>query len=179
MEISYNNYENLASSTCKDLGTESANILHMKMGIITEAAEVVDILKKKHAYGKEIDVPHLKEELGDLLWYAANYCKFMNMDFANVVDNISFDPLYDRSANFSLYELMELIVINATALDVNSVYDIVDLTMYAIEQVDGNLDEILTTNIKKLAARYPEGFSSYYALNRNLDKEKNIIDGKE
>lgn len=179
MEISYNNYENLASTTCKDLGTESANILHMKMGIITEAAEVVDILKKKHAYGKEIDVPHLKEELGDLLWYAANYCKFMNMDFANVVDNISFDPLYDRSTNFSLYELMELIVINATALDVNSVYDIVDLTMYAIEQVDGNLDEILTTNIKKLAARYPEGFSSYYALNRNLDKEKNIIDGKE
>lgn len=179
MEISYNNYENLASTTCRDLGTESANILHMKMGIITEAAEVVDILKKKHAYSKEIDVPHLKEELGDLLWYAANYCKFMNMDFANVVDNISFDPLYDRSTNFSLYELMELIVINATALDVNSVYDIVDLTMYAIEQVDGNLDEILTTNIKKLAARYPEGFSSYYALNRNLDKEKNIIDGKE
>ena len=36
-----------------------------------------------------------------------------------------------------------------------------------------------TTNIKKLAARYPEGFSSFYALNRNLDKEKNIIDGKE
>lgn len=179
MEISYNNYENLASTTCKDLGTEGNNILHMKMGIITEAAEVVDILKKKHAYGKEIDVPHLKEELGDILWYAANYCKFMNMDFANIVDNISFDPLYDRSANFSLYELMELIVINATALDVNSVYDIVDLTMYAIEQVDGNLDEILTTNIKKLAARYPEGFSSYYALNRNLDKEKNIIDGKE
>jgi hypothetical protein len=179
MEISYNNYENLASTTCKDLGTESANILHMKMGIITEAAEVVDILKKKHAYGKEIDVPHLKEELGDLLWYAANYCKFMNMDFANVVDNISYDPLYDRSTNFSLYELMELIVINATALDVNSVYDIVDLTMYAIEQVDGNLDEILTTNIKKLAARYPEGFSSYYALNRDLNKEKNIIDGKE
>ncbi|MFN9897960.1 MAG: hypothetical protein ACK55Z_04015, partial [bacterium] len=63
--------------------------------------------------------------------------------------------------------------------DINSVYDIVDLTLYAIEQIDGTLDEVLTTNIKKLAARYPEGFSSFYALNRNLDKEKNIIDGKE
>lgn len=179
MEISYNNYENLASTTCKDLGTEANNILHMKMGIITEAAEVVDILKKKHAYGKDIDFPHLKEELGDLLWYAANYCKFMNMDFANVIDNITYEPLYDRSTDFSMYELMELIVINATALDINSIYDIIDLTLYAIEQVDGNLDEILTTNIKKLAARYPEGFSSYYALNRDLNKEKNIIDGKE
>jgi NTP pyrophosphatase (non-canonical NTP hydrolase) len=175
MEINYNNYEELAGSTCKNLGSEVANILHMKMGIITEAAEVVDILKKKHAYSKEIDYPHLKEELGDILWYAANYCKFMNMDFANVIDNITYEPLYDRSTDFSMYELMELIVINATALDINSIYDIIDLTLYAIEQVDATLDEVLTTNIKKLAARYPEGFSSYYALNRNLDNEKRII----
>lgn len=179
MEINYNNYEDLASTTCKDLGTENANILHMKMGVITEAAEVIDILKKKHAYGKEIDVPHMKEEIGDILWYSANYCKFMNIDFANVVDNITYEPLYDRSASFSLYELMELIIINATALDVNSIYDVIDLNLYAIELIDGTLDEVLTTNIKKLAARYPEGFSSYYALNRNLDNEKKIIDGKE
>lgn len=179
MEINYGNYEELASKTCKDLGTESANILHMKMGIITEAAEVVDILKKKHAYGKEIDLPHMKEELGDILWYTANYCKFINMDFANVIDNITYEPLYDRSTDFSLYELMELVIINATALDINSVYDIIDIVLYAIEQLDGTLDEVLTTNIKKLAARYPEGFSSYYALNRDLNKEKNIIDGKE
>jgi NTP pyrophosphatase (non-canonical NTP hydrolase) len=179
MEINYNNYEELASTTCKDLGSEVNNVLHMKMGIITEAAEVVDILKKKHAYGKDIDTPHLKEELGDILWYTANYCKFMNMDFANVIDNITYEPLYDRSTDFSLYELMELIVINATALDINSIYDIVDLTLYAIEQLDVTLDEVLSTNIKKLAARYPEGFSSYYALNRDLNKEKNIIDGKE
>ena len=175
MEVNYNNYEELASTTCKNLGTEDANILHMKMGIITEAAEVVDILKKKHAYNKEIDVPHLKEELGDLLWYAANYCKFVEMDFANVVDNIAYEPLYDRSNTFSLYELMELIVINATALDKHSIYDVIDLTLFAIESIDGNLDEILDTNIKKLAARYPEGFSSYYALNRNLDAERKII----
>jgi NTP pyrophosphatase (non-canonical NTP hydrolase) len=175
MEINYNNYEELASTTCKDLGSEAANIMHMKMGIITEAAEVIDILKKKHAYGKEIDVPHLKEELGDLLWYAANYCKFVEIDFANIIDNIGYESLYDRSSNFSLYELMELITINATALDTNSIYDIIDLTLYAIEIIDGNLDEVLTTNINKLAARYPEGFSSYYALNRNLDAERKII----
>ena len=177
MEINYNNYEELASTTCKDLGSEAANIMHMKMGIITEAAEVVDILKKKHAYGKEIDYKHLKEELGDILWYAANYCKFVEMDFANLIDNISYEPLYERGNNFSLYELMELVVINATALDVNSIYDIVDLTLYAIESIDGTLDEILDTNIRKLAARYPEGFSSYYALNRNLDNEKKITHG--
>jgi NTP pyrophosphatase (non-canonical NTP hydrolase) len=177
MEITYNNYEELASTTCKNLENEDANILHMKMGILTEAAEVVDILKKKHAYGKEIDTSHLKEELGDILWYTANYCKFVEMDFANVIDNIGYQPLYDRSADFSLYELMELIIINSTALDVNSIYDVIDLTLYAIEQIDSSLNEILDTNIKKLAARYPEGFSSYYALNRNLEAEKKITHG--
>jgi NTP pyrophosphatase (non-canonical NTP hydrolase) len=176
MEINYNNYEELASTTCKNLGSESANILHMKMGIITEAAEVVDILKKKHAYGKEIDLSHMKEELGDLMWYAANYCKFMEINFANIIDDITYEPLYDRSTDFSMYELMELIVINATALDINSIYDIIDLTLYAIEQVDGTLNEILDTNIRKLAVRYPEGFSSYYALNRDLDKERKILE---
>ena len=175
--VNYNNYEGFAATTCKDLGSEAANVMHMKMGLITEAAEVVDILKKKHAYGKEMDIPHMKEELGDLLWYAANYCRFMNMDFANLVDNISYEPLYERDT-FSIYECMELLLINATALDVNSIYDIVDLTLYAIELIDGTLDEVLDTNIRKLAARYPEGFSSYYALNRNLDNEKRIIDGQ-
>jgi hypothetical protein len=116
----------------------------------------------------------MMEELGDLLWYAANFCKFVNMDFANLIDNISYESLYNRSNNFSLYELMELITINATALDVNSIYDIVDLTLYAIELIDGNLDEILDINIRKLAARYPEGFSSYYALNRNLDNSRSM-----
>ena len=179
MEVNYNNYEELASTTCKDLGSEAANIMHMKMGIITEAAEVVDILKKKHAYGKEIDYHHMKEELGDLLWYTANYCKFVNMDFANVIDNISYESLYNRSNNFSLYELMELIIINATTLDTHSIYDVIDLILYAIELIDGTLDEILDTNIRKLAARYPEGFSSYYALNRDLDAERKIINNEQ
>jgi hypothetical protein len=101
------------------------------------------------------------------------------MDFANVVDNISYESLYNRSNNFSLYELMELIIINATALDTHSIYDVIDLTLYAIELIDGTLDEILDTNIRKLAARYPEGFSSYYALNRNLDAERKIINNEQ
>lgn len=179
MEINYNNYEELASTTCKDLGNEEANILHMKMGILTEAAEVIDILKKKHAYSKEIEVPHLKEELGDILWYAANYCKFVEIEFANVIDNIISDSENDRSTDCSLYELMELIIINTITLDRRSIYDIIDLTLLAIENIDSKLDEILSTNIKKLAARYPEGFSSYYALNRNLDAEKKIINGQQ
>ncbi len=46
--------------------------IHHTMGIATEAGEVVDIYKKAMAYGKVIDPNHLREELGDLIWYIAH-----------------------------------------------------------------------------------------------------------
>lgn len=46
--------------------------IHHAMGISTEAGEGVDIYKKAMAYGKVIDPNHLREELGDLIWYVAH-----------------------------------------------------------------------------------------------------------
>jgi NTP pyrophosphatase (non-canonical NTP hydrolase) len=48
---------------------EDRDFLHAALGVATESGEVVDIIKKHLYYGKEIDMVHLKEELGDLLWY--------------------------------------------------------------------------------------------------------------
>jgi len=39
-----------------------------------------------------------------------------------------------------------------------------------------DLRDILETNIKKLEARYPEKFNEENALNRNLDKERGILE---
>ena len=39
------------------------------MGIGGEGGEIVDIIKKIAFYNKDIDKDHIKEELGDLLWY--------------------------------------------------------------------------------------------------------------
>lgn len=38
-------------------------------GIASEAGEVVDVIKKGSRPGREIDIQHLGEEIGDLLWY--------------------------------------------------------------------------------------------------------------
>lgn len=46
-------------------------ILHASMGLVTEAAEIMDALKKFIFYGKELDIVNLKEELGDSDWYKA------------------------------------------------------------------------------------------------------------
>lgn len=39
-----------------------------------------------------------------------------------------------------------------------------------------DLREILETNINKLEARYPEKFSNELAINRDLSKERNILE---
>lgn len=44
-------------------------LLHAGIGIVTEAGEFIDAIKKHIFYGKDLDKVNLKEELGDLLWY--------------------------------------------------------------------------------------------------------------
>ncbi len=45
--------------------------MHYAMGIVTEAAELLDAYKKGVFYRKPIYRGHLVEELGDLMWYIA------------------------------------------------------------------------------------------------------------
>lgn len=61
-------FQKLASRTfnSKDLDVD---IMHVTLGMVTESAEIADAIKKHIAYGREIDVVNIKEELGDLLWY--------------------------------------------------------------------------------------------------------------
>ena len=44
-------------------------LLHGAMGVSTESGELLDTLKKHIFYGKDLDVPNIKEEVGDVLWY--------------------------------------------------------------------------------------------------------------
>ena len=46
-------------------------ILHAAMGVGGEAGELVDAIKKHIFYGRDLDVPHLVEEIGDIQWYLA------------------------------------------------------------------------------------------------------------
>src|SRR5579871_1585927 len=42
---------------------------HAIAGMVTEVGELQDILKKYYYYDKNINPVHLREEIGDLLWY--------------------------------------------------------------------------------------------------------------
>jgi NTP pyrophosphatase (non-canonical NTP hydrolase) len=56
-------------------------LIHASMGLVTEAAEFQDALKKSLFYGKPLDKTNLKEEIGDILWYLAIAMDELETDF--------------------------------------------------------------------------------------------------
>ena len=73
--MNLNEYQSLALRTAGENKTAEHDLLHAGMGVITEGAEFLDVLKKEHAYGKPRDMINLHEEIGDVLWYCALACR--------------------------------------------------------------------------------------------------------
>lgn len=61
------------------------DLLHASMGLVTEAGEFQDMLKKHLYYGRELDTVNLREEIGDLLWYCAIALQALDTDFQSVM----------------------------------------------------------------------------------------------
>jgi NTP pyrophosphatase (non-canonical NTP hydrolase) len=67
------------------LGNKEIDLLHAAIGLQTESAEFSDMLKKALFYGKPIDQVNLREEIGDMLWYAALALRALDSDFESVM----------------------------------------------------------------------------------------------
>ena len=68
---------------------QTVRLLHVAMGLCTEAGEFMDALKRHIFYGKPLDEVNLVEELSDSSWYmrvgvAALETKFIEMLELNV-----------------------------------------------------------------------------------------------
>jgi len=68
------------------IDSKTIDLLHAGMGLVTEAGEFLDALKKHIYYGKDLDVVNLKEELGDSLWYLALALRTLETDFDSVME---------------------------------------------------------------------------------------------
>jgi len=116
--LKLNEYVAWTANTCAKLSTEVLDDFHMFMGIITETGELFDAFKKQLAYNKPIDWINVKEEVGDIMFYIASFCRMHDFD----------------------------------------------------------LEEIIETNKQKLESRYPEKFSTKKAINRDLKREREILE---
>lgn len=65
---------------------ELSQIDHAAKGLVTEAAEIEDALKKSLVYGKPLDKVNLVEEAGDVLWYLALLLRTLGSSFEEAMD---------------------------------------------------------------------------------------------
>lgn len=84
--MEYKEYQKEAQRTCAKLANNSTDNIHMLLGMQTEIAELADVFKKKLAYGKPIDWVNVKEELGDLMFYIANFCTINGLDLEEIME---------------------------------------------------------------------------------------------
>ena len=79
--ISPDEYQRLAMRTAAD-GVDWGNV---GLGLAGESGEVADAIKRHLYQGHTLDLPHMKEELGDVLWYAALACKCGGFSMSDVM----------------------------------------------------------------------------------------------
>jgi NTP pyrophosphatase (non-canonical NTP hydrolase) len=63
---------------------ETIRIFHYIAGLVTEAGEALDQLKRHLFYGKPLDKINLKEELGDTDWYMNLGCSVLDTNMQEV-----------------------------------------------------------------------------------------------
>lgn len=155
-------------------------LLHAVMGILTETEELLD----NHLIQK--DETNILEEVGDITWYLAIIGREYNMNFPSDLPLSNEDPMkivisiikqtcklldmlkkklyYNKPINDESFKQISTLVMILTQSYMNH---------YSID-IKGSFD----TNIKKLKARYGEKFSSDKAINRDLETERKILEGK-
>ena len=161
------------------------------------ASQVLDLVKKRSFYRTvPLEGDALKAQLDKdhaILVGAATMadegighveiCQYKNDDAEEIpVDVRVFHSIIGMSTETG--ELVEALMNSfetGAPLDrVNLLEEIGDLNWYqaiALDALEGDLQNILDINIAKLIARYPEKFTDTAAALRNLDAEREVLEG--
>lgn len=180
--MNFKEYQEKAKRTLVDLGDLKLNLSHMGLGIISELEEWLKAFV-------ENDEVNMREEKADMCWYIANYCNIRGFDLQEIVG----DSVYGLSFELESWEeetsilniftsrlcdyIKKYIAYNKP-LDKDLEKKAIEAIMYSLTLDDDHFDfEVdLDKNIKKLAKRYPDKFTEYNAINRDLEAERKILE---
>lgn len=165
-------------------------LLHGIIGLTSELSEI-----RQMANEPEIDEVNLKEEMGDLCWYMGIMVDELKINPELVLVTRPVEEREDYSnkkeALLTAIDKMTIFVGNtADILKKSLIYGKILQEYELIEQLSElnseievalnlygmNTSEARERNIEKLKARYGEKFSEAAALNRDLVKERKILE---
>ena len=82
--IEANEYQELAARTINNDLSNKDKVLHALHGMAGEVGEIHSIYQKAYQ-GHEFDSCEMKKELGDLLWFIAEYCTVFGWDLEDIM----------------------------------------------------------------------------------------------
>lgn len=163
------------------------NAEHYILGLGTEAGELLDAHKKHRVYGKTLDRVNIKEEIGDVAWYAANLLRITGQpwkaypvhgeaakcDFRQSLEILM--ATGDLTARLLTQEALEVDVFNS--LVARDVYRLLGHATQILEIHGFTWEQTWTRNIQKLLTRYGGQFTTKAALDRDAKTERRVLEG--
>jgi hypothetical protein len=179
-DMEWNEYKMLSEKTLSTefhCGKQVENLLHGVSGVITELEELL-------GWNDEVNK---KEEVADVFWYIALLDRELNLNLELPTYTKEFTQLKNDALIISSFKISSLLLdslkkklfynknieFDLFSVQCKSLFD--NMCVFCeVNSIDVN--SILHTNIEKLKARYGEKFSSHRAINRDLEKERTILE---
>lgn len=161
------------------------NLLAGVLQIFIASGNMLDQIKKNVFYDKPFDDEELKAEFINIIASLDQIKPAIAGE--SLKGPVNIDPRVFHSVVGIATESTELLEALSEAfggeLDpFNVLEEFGDLNWYqaiGIDALGGDFGNILNTNIEKLRARYPEKFSNESAVNRDLGKEREILETEQ
>ena len=181
------NYVSSAIKTESQIENVEVNeeLLLAALNLYIQSGQMLDQIKKHVFYKKPYNIDNLINN-----WEAAHVCLKQIHD-ANVEEEktVSVNPRIFHSVVGIATESTELCEALYDNLENKNPLDLVNLheeaggdiswyTAILMDETQGNWGDDLNKNILKLMARYSDKFSTENAINRDLVKERAILEGK-
>lgn len=156
--MTFNEYQTMAQRTSPDDGHDK--VLNGKLGLIGEAGEVVDVVKKwmfQSGDNAPLPVDKLVEEIGDVLWYCAEYCTGQSTQIGEY---------YNGMVTWCQYPYRYAMALAKYAVECDITSVISTCEGFLQHWCDKGIDDVMEKNIEKLKRRYPDGFDVNRSMNR-------------
>jgi NTP pyrophosphatase (non-canonical NTP hydrolase) len=165
-------YQVETTRTFPNLGSLVTDSIHMTAGMVTEIQESM-----------HTDENEIEDEYGDVLWYVSNYSNLHNLPLIfdiGVDEEIPFSPI-----ELAMMSAVRLLDFDKKKLAYGKEYDskkqsyylslVFSYIIFDLENRGFDLSEVYEKNIQKLRVRFPEKFSGEQAINKNVEKEKEVF----
>lgn len=173
----------VTESVVPEIDGKDSRVRHSLMGIFEESAEIMAHFTKRDYHFREIDKIKLVEEVGDICWFLAILCDVEKIDFGEEVDHVR-SIIEDKNVHKNEVHILADLGSCATRGLISFIEDrynpmLVESLFYLINKLivsfDTNWENVCEKNIAKLKSRYGTKFDAQKSINRDVEREREVL----